>query len=85
MFLLFKIYIILEHAQGGDILNLIDTIGIFSEKLARTYLHQIIDSIEYFHKNEIAHRNIKSENIILNGSFCLKLADCLLATPSTSH
>ena len=67
--------IVLDHARGGDILKLIDSIGIFPERLARTYLHQLIESIEYLHKNEVAHRDIKPENIMLDGDYCLKLAD----------
>lgn len=67
--------IVLEHARGGDILKLIDTIGIFPERLARTYFHQLIDALEYLHKNEVAHRDIKPENIMLDGDYCLKLAD----------
>ena len=67
--------IVLEHARGGDILKLIDSIGIFPERLARTYFQQLIDAIEYLHKNEVAHRDIKPENIMLDGDYCLKLAD----------
>lgn len=67
--------VVLDHARGGDILKLIDTIGIFPERLARTYFRQLIDSIEYLHKNEVAHRDIKPENIMLDGDYCLRLAD----------
>jgi len=67
--------IVLEHARGGDVLKLIDSIGIFPERLARTHFQQLIDCIDYLHKNEIAHRDIKPENIMLDGDYCLKLAD----------
>jgi serine/threonine protein kinase len=67
--------IVLEHARGGDVLKLIDSIGVFPERLARTYFQQLIDCIDYLHKNEIAHRDIKPENIMLDGDYCLKVAD----------
>ena len=64
-----------EAAAGGDILKLMDLIGVFPESLARTYFHQLIDAIEYMSKAEIAHRDIKPENILLDADFCIKLSD----------
>ena len=77
--------IVLDHARGGDILKLIDSIGIFPERLARTYFQQLIDCIEYLHKNEVAHRDIKPENIMLDGDFCLKVADFGCASKYTGR
>ena len=66
---------VLENACGGDILKLIEKIGIFPEALARTYFHQIIDAIEYLSKRGIAHRDIKPENIMLDSDCCIKISD----------
>ena len=66
---------VVDYARGGDILWLIQTIKVFPERLARTYFHQLIDALEYMHKNSIAHRDIKPENIMLDDNYCIKLAD----------
>ena len=67
--------VVLDLARGGDILKLIEKIGVFPEQLARTYLHQLVEALEYLEKQKIAHRDIKPENIMLDEDYCVKLAD----------
>lgn len=45
------------------------------DKLARTLFQNLIDGVEYMHKNGFAHLDIKPENLILGKDFKLKLAD----------
>lgn len=66
---------VIDYAKGGDILLLIQKIGVFPERLARTYFHQLISVLEYLHKNFITHRDIKPENIMLDADYCIKLSD----------
>lgn len=67
--------IVLELAKGGDLLLLVKRVEVVPEKLARTYFRQIIEVIEYLHNKKIAHRDIKLENLTLDGDFCIKLTD----------
>ena len=67
--------IVVDLARGGDILKLIEKIGVFPEPLARTYLHQLVDALECLQQNKITHRDIKPENIMLDEDFCVKVAD----------
>ena len=62
-------------AENGDLCDFIVHSGIFSEKLARTYFHQIISGLECLHKNNIAHRDMKPENLLFDNNFNLKIAD----------
>lgn len=73
-------YMTLEYAEGGELFDFIAESGRFTEKQARFYFHQLIDAIEYMHKNGYKHRDIKPENILLDGKFNLKLADFGFAT-----
>lgn len=56
--------------------------GKFSEKVSRTYFHQMMNGIHYMHEKGYAHRDIKPENLLLSDTFVLKIADfgfsCLL-------
>lgn len=49
--------------------------GKFSEKVSRTYFHQLITGLHYMHDKGYAHRDIKPENLILTNDFKLKIAD----------
>ena len=54
----------LELADGGDLLRHTQT-HIIPEKMARSLFIQIIDALRYAHKNNVIHRDIKLENMLL--------------------
>lgn len=45
------------------------------ETEAKKFLHIIAQTISYLHKNNIVHRDIKAENILINRHKDLKLID----------
>ena len=65
----------LEYANHGELFDFIHASGRFSEKEARFYFKQLIDSIEYLQNKGYCHRDIKPENLLLDSEFNLKLAD----------
>jgi len=67
--------LITELAPGGDVYQYISTTGNFSESLARTLFHQILEAIQYIHESGYAHRDIKLENILFDKNFCIKISD----------
>jgi serine/threonine protein kinase len=73
---------VIEYAQGGELFDFIADTGRFSERVARTYFHQMMNGIHYMHEKGYAHRDIKPENLLLSDTFVLKIADfgfsCLL-------
>mmetsp|Transcript_28028 Transcript_28028/g.24733 ORF Transcript_28028/g.24733 Transcript_28028/m.24733 type:complete len:241 (+) Transcript_28028:59-781(+) len=68
--------IVTELAPYGDFSELLAN-DIFpqDEVLIRTYFHQLIEGIEFLHKNGIAHLDIKLENLLLTEDFSLKITD----------
>jgi serine/threonine protein kinase len=74
--------IVLEYAAGGELFDFVAETGRFSEKIARTYFHQMMNGIHYMHEKGYAHRDLKPENLLLSDTFVLKIADfgfsCLL-------
>jgi serine kinase len=67
---------VLEYADGGDALKYIQSTGAISEELARNWTGQITSAVGYMHKLDIAHRDLKLENLLIdtNGNN-IKLCD----------
>jgi serine/threonine protein kinase len=51
------------------------SIGGFSQDIARTYFLQLLEGLDYLHKNNIAHRDLKPENILFDEYLNLRIAD----------
>jgi len=69
----------MEYAPFGDFFDLILDYNFADEKLIRTYFHQLIEGIQYLHNKQIAHLDIKLENLLLGKDYLLKVADFDLA------
>ena len=73
-------YMELELARGGDLFLLVQRVKAVTEKLARTYFHQLVEILEYLQQEKVVHGDIKLENLMLDANFCLKLTDFGCAT-----
>ena len=71
-----QIFLIMEYIKGEELFQYILLKKKLSEEEACFFFHQIISGIEYLHKLKIAHRDIKSENMIIeNDTKNLKILD----------
>lgn len=68
-------YILMEYAPHGDFFNLLIENYVSGEKLIRTYFHHLIEGLDYLHSQEVAHLDIKLENLLLGKDLLLKIAD----------
>jgi serine/threonine protein kinase len=78
-----KLYMVLSLASGGDMSKMLSKQQhnnfSFAPSVARFVIAQVILAIEYMHGRGILHRDIKTENILIDGQgYCL-LADMGLA------
>lgn len=60
---------------GGSIKYLLDKYGPMCETLIKKYLKQVLNGLEYLHKNGIVHRDIKAANILVDLKGNIKLSD----------
>ncbi|KAJ0982432.1 hypothetical protein J5N97_010687 [Dioscorea zingiberensis] len=70
-----KIYLIMDLAPGGEIGELIEKRGKLPESTARRFFQQLISALHYCHSRGVSHRDIKPQNLLLDGDGNLKLAD----------
>jgi len=54
-----RIYIIMEYSQGGELLSYINQKGKLSDAEARRLFLQLLSAIQYCHRHNIIHRDIK--------------------------
>lgn len=60
---------------GGDLKSLLAVYGFFDEPMARFYCAEITLALQYLHKNDIIHRDIKPDNMLVSASGHVKLTD----------
>ena len=77
------IFIIMEYCEGKEILDYILTKNRLNELESLKYFQQLINCLFYLHSQNIAHRDIKIDNMLLDSNKDLKLIDFGLSTKYT--
>ncbi|CAH1792150.1 unnamed protein product [Owenia fusiformis] len=70
-----RIYMVHEYADGGDVLRYVQTAGALNETMAQKWTGQIIDAVRYLHEKNVAHRDLKLENLLLDEVRNIKICD----------
>lgn len=71
----FKVCFGCRYAENGDLLEYILRKGEVKESVARVWLYQLSLALQYLHVLDIAHRDIKCENVLISANYNIKLAD----------
>lgn len=71
------IFLIMEYCSGGDLSRFIHSRRVLSEETARRFLQQLALALHFLHVNDIAHMDLKPQNLLLSSreNPILKLAD----------
>ncbi|KAG2470075.1 SIK2 kinase, partial [Polypterus senegalus] len=69
------LYLVTEYAKNGEIFDYLANHGRLSEPEARRKFWQILSAVEYCHNRKIVHRDLKAENLLLDGHMNIKIAD----------
>lgn len=68
-------YAVYEYIQGRELFDIINLSGTIQENQARYFFYQLIDGLKYCHQNNLCHRDIKMENLMISHYLQLKIID----------
>lgn len=66
-------YVVMEHVEGSDLFDLVYSRQLGGEEL-KLIIRQLLLSLQSLHAEGIIHRDVKLENIVVQGD-CVKLVD----------
>lgn len=65
----------MRYAPNGDLLEFLLKYKAMPEQQCKTWFRQMTAGLQYLHSKNIAHRDLKCENILLSRRFNAKIAD----------
>ena len=69
------LYYVMKIEEYGELYRLINQTEQFSERTSRYIFRQLVSALRFIHGRRIAHCDIKSENILLDNKFNVKIVD----------
>ena len=70
-----KLYLALDYCPGGELFGLLQRQRKVEEEHGKLYAAQIVLALEYLHRLGIIYRDLKPENVLIDGKGNLRLAD----------
>jgi len=71
-----RVYLVMEYCPAGDLKTLLHTtLGRFTEHQARFYTAELITALECLHDQGVVYRDLKPENVLLDGVGHIRLTD----------
>ena len=68
-------YLTFEYVQGGEIFRLLRRENLFPNDVALFYITEIVLALEYLHKQKIAYRDLKPENLLVAADGHMRITD----------
>ncbi|XP_071376611.1 citron Rho-interacting kinase [Centroberyx affinis] len=80
------VYLAMEYLPGGDLMSLLNRYeDQFDESMAQFYLAELVEAIHAVHQLGYVHRDVKPENVLIDRTGHIKLADFGSAAKLTAN
>jgi len=70
-----KLFFVLEYCPGGELFYLLQKKKVFTEEQAKFYAAQIVLAMECVHENNVIYRDLKPENVLIDGQGYIRITD----------
>mmetsp|Transcript_107530 Transcript_107530/g.335244 ORF Transcript_107530/g.335244 Transcript_107530/m.335244 type:complete len:355 (-) Transcript_107530:94-1158(-) len=69
-----SVFVVMEECLGGELWDVVKTVGC-PDNVARHYLAQMVNGLEYLRQARMVHRDLKAENTMLTELGVVKIID----------
>ncbi|KAM6539746.1 Protein kinase [Fusarium falciforme] len=70
-----ELWVVMEYMEGGALTDVIDNNPSISEEQISTICHETCRGLQHLHSQNIIHRDIKSDNVLLDARGNVKITD----------
>ncbi|CAG9461379.1 unnamed protein product [Pedinophyceae sp. YPF-701] len=70
-----RVFFVMDFVPGGELFTLLTVHGSLPEPVARFYSAEVVLAFEYLHARNVAYRDLKPENVLIDADGHIKLAD----------